>query len=100
MQINVSGHHLDVTDSLRHYVITKLDKLERHFDKITHMNVILTVKKLRQKAESTIHISGGEIYADAESDDLYAAIDKLTSKLDRQLIKQKEKAGDRKARIR
>ena len=49
MQINVSGHHLDVTDSLRHYVITKLDKLERHFDKITHMNVILTVEKLRQK---------------------------------------------------
>jgi putative sigma-54 modulation protein len=100
MQINVSGHHVDVTDSLRNYVVTKLDKLERHFDKITHMNVILSVDKQRQKAESTIHISGGEVYADAESDDLYAAIDKLTDKLDRQLIKQKEKISDRNQRLR
>jgi putative sigma-54 modulation protein len=100
MQINVSGHHVDVTDSLRSYVVTKLDKLERHFDKITHMNVILSVDKQRQKAESTVHISGGEVYADAESDDLYAAIDKLTDKLDRQLIKQKEKISDRNQRLR
>ncbi|MFT4718896.1 MAG: putative sigma-54 modulation protein [Candidatus Azotimanducaceae bacterium] len=100
MQINVSGHHVDVTDSLRSYVVTKLDKLERHFDKITHMNVILSVDKQRQKAESTVHISGGEVYADAESDDLYAAIDKLTDKLDRQLIKQKEKISDRNHRLR
>jgi len=100
MQINVSGHHVDVTDSLRNYVVTKLDKLERHFDKITHMNVILSVDKQRQKAESTVHISGGEVYADAESDDLYAAIDKLTDKLDRQLIKQKEKISDRNQRLR
>jgi putative sigma-54 modulation protein len=100
MQINVSGHHVDVTDSLRNYVVTKLDKLERHFDKITHMNVILSVEKQRQKAESTVHISGGEVYADAESDDLYAAIDKLTDKLDRQLIKQKEKISDRNQRLR
>jgi putative sigma-54 modulation protein len=100
MQINVSGHHVDVTDSLRSYVVTKLDKLERHFDKITHMNVILSVDKQRQKAESTVHISGGEVYADAESDDLYAAIDKLTDKLDRQLIKQKEKTSDRNQRPR
>ncbi|MFT7132251.1 MAG: putative sigma-54 modulation protein [Cyclobacteriaceae bacterium] len=100
MQINVSGHHVDVTDSLRNYVVTKLDKLERHFDKITHMNVILSVDKQRQKAESTVHISGGEVYADAESDDLYAAIDKLTDKLDRQLIKQKEKISERNQRLR
>jgi putative sigma-54 modulation protein len=100
MQINVSGHHVDVTDSLRNYVVTKLDKLERHFDKITHMSVILSVDKQRQKAESTVHISGGEVYADAESDDLYAAIDKLTDKLDRQLIKQKEKISERNQRLR
>jgi putative sigma-54 modulation protein len=100
MQINVSGHHVDVTDSLRNYVVTKLDKLERHFDKITHMSVILSVDKQRQKAESTVHISGGEVYADAESDDLYAAIDKLTDKLDRQLIKQKEKINERNQRLR
>jgi putative sigma-54 modulation protein len=64
------------------------------------MNVILSVEKLRQKAESTIHITGGEIYAEAESEDLYAAIDMLTDKLDRQLIKQKEKISDRKQRLR
>ncbi|MEJ6591169.1 MAG: ribosome-associated translation inhibitor RaiA [SAR86 cluster bacterium] len=100
MQITVSGHHVDITDSLRNYVVTRLDRLERHFDKITHINVILTVEKLRQKAESTVHISGGEIYAEAESDDMYAAIDQLTDKLDRQLIKQKEKSNDKKLKIR
>ena len=91
MQLNVSGHHVEVTDSLRNYVSSKLERLERHFDRITNMNVILTVEKQRQKAESTIHVSGGEIYADAEHDDLYAAIDMLADKLDRQLIKKKEK---------
>ena len=100
MQINVSGHHVDLTDSLRNYVVTKLNKLERHFDKITPLNVILSVDKLRQKAEATIHISGAELFADAESEDMYAAIDMLTDKLDRQLIKQKEKSSDRKQRVR
>ena len=100
MQINVSGHHVDLTDSLRNYVVTKLNKLERHFDKITQMIVILSVDKLRQKAEATIHVSGAELFADAESEDMYAAIDMLTDKLDRQLIKQKEKSSDRKQRVR
>ncbi len=99
MQLNVSGHHVEVTDSLRNYVSTKLEKLERHFDRITNMSVILSVEKQRQKAESTIHVSGGEIYADAEHDDLYAAIDMLADKLDRQLIKKKEKAKDHKHRV-
>jgi len=98
MQVNVSGHHVEVTDSLRKYVATKLEKLERHFDRITNMSVILSVEKQRQKAESTVHISGGENYADAEHDDLYAAIDMLADKLDRQLIKKKEKTKDRKHR--
>jgi len=96
MQINVSGHHVDVTDSLRSYVETKLDKLERHYDRITNMQVILSVEKQRQKAESTIRISGGELFAEAEHEDLYTAIDMLTDKLDRQLIKQKEKMKDHK----
>ena len=100
MQINVSGHHVDLTDSLRNYVVTKLNKLERHFDKITQLNVIFSVDKLRQKAEATIHISGAELFADAESEDMYAAIDMLADKLDRQLIKQKEKSSDRKQRVR
>ena len=94
MQVNVSGHHIEVTDSLRNYVESKLDRLERHNDRITNMNVILSVEKSRQKAESTIHLGGGEVYADAEHDDLYAAIDLLADKLDRQLIKRKEKLAD------
>ncbi|MBQ62192.1 MAG: ribosomal subunit interface protein [Gammaproteobacteria bacterium] len=98
MQINVSGHHIEVTEALKNYVDTKLERLERHFDGITNMNVILNVEKQRQKAESTIRASGGEVYAEAEADDLYAAIDLMTDKLDRQLIKKKEKINDRKHR--
>jgi putative sigma-54 modulation protein len=95
MQVSVSGHHIEVTDALRNYAETKLERLERHFDQITNIHVILSVEKQRQKAEATIRVSGGEIYADAESEDLYAAIDLMTDKLDRQLIKKKEKQTDR-----
>lgn len=98
MQINVSGHHIEVTDSLRQYVETKLERLERHYDQITNVHVILRVEKKGQKAEATIRIQGGDIFAEAESDTLYAAIDMLVDKLDRQLIKQKEKMKDHKAR--
>ena len=98
MQISVSGHHIDVTNPLKQYVEAKLDRLERHFDKITNVHVILSVEKQRQKAESTIRTPEGEIFADAESEDLYAAIDMLADKLDRQLIKKKEKMQGRKQR--
>jgi len=98
MQLNVSGHHVEVTDSLRNYVSTKLERIERHFDRITNMKVILSVEKQRQKAESTIHVTGGEIYAAAEHNDLYTAIDQLADKLDRQVIKKKEKAQGHKHR--
>ena len=98
MQLNGSGHHLEVTDSLRNYVSIKLERLERHFGRITKMNVILSVEKQRQKAEPTIQVSVGEIYADVEHDDLYAAIDMLADKLDQQIIKKKEKTHDRKHR--
>lgn len=95
MQLSISGHHVDVTDALKSYVEEKLQKLERHYDHITNAHVILTVEKLRQKAEATIHISGAELFADADCDDMYAAIDKLTDKLDRQVLKYKEKNQDR-----
>ena len=91
MQLTISGHHIDVTEALREYVTTKISRLERHHDRITNTHVILSVEKLLQKAEATIHISGADLFANSESDDLYAAIDQLADKLDRQLIKHKEK---------
>jgi len=91
MQLNVSGHHVDVTDSLHNYVSSKFDRLERHFDHMTNVHVILTVEKLRQKAEATLHLSGASIFAESEETDMYAAIDSLTDKLDRQVKKHKEK---------
>ncbi|MGD8784943.1 MAG: ribosome hibernation promoting factor [Thioalkalispiraceae bacterium] len=94
MQLNITGHHVDITDSLQNYVETKFDKLERHFDKVTNVHVILTVEKLRQKAEATIHVSGADIFADSENTDMYASIDALVDKLDRQIKKHKEKLQD------
>lgn len=96
MQVNISGHHIEVTDSLQNYVTTKLDKLERHFDQIGNVQVTLTVEKERQKAEASINVKGGQLHADAVHDDLYAAIDLMNDKLDRQLIKHKEKTIARK----
>lgn len=95
MQINVSGHHVEVTPALRDYVTTKLSKLERHFDQITNTDVTLTVEKLIQKAEASVHVAGADLFAACESEDMYAAIDQLTDKLDRQLIKHKEKTTGR-----
>ena len=91
MQMTISGHHLDVTDPIREYVTNKLSKLERHYEQITSTTVMLTVEKLRQKAEATVHVSGAELFATAEHEDMYAAIDALADKLDRQVIKHKEK---------
>jgi putative sigma-54 modulation protein len=92
MQLNVSGHHVEVTDPLREYVESKFERLQRHFDQITNTEVTLIVEKMVQKAEATVHISGADLFAAAESEDMYAAIDALADKLDRQLIKRKEKS--------
>jgi putative sigma-54 modulation protein len=91
MQINISGRHLEVTDALRDYVISKIERLDHHHDRITNAHVILSVDKLEQKAEATLHVSGKDLFADSSDSDLYAAIDSLADKLDRQLIKHKEK---------
>ena len=96
MQVNISGHQLDVTDAMREYVGEKLGKLERHFDKITNVQVIMQVEKLKQQVEATLHVAGREVVANAEHEDMYAAIDLLTDKLDRQLIKHTEKQLDHK----
>lgn len=91
MQINLSGHHIELTDSLRDYVNTKFAKLERHFEQINNVQVILNVEKLNQIAEAKLNVNGGEIFANAQEPDMYAAIDALMDKLDRQIIKYKEK---------
>jgi len=92
MQLSITGHHIDVTDSLRYYVTSKIERLERHYDHITNVHVVLSVEKLVQKAEATVHTTGAELFADAESEDLYAAIDALIDKLNRQIVKHKEKS--------
>jgi putative sigma-54 modulation protein len=91
MQLNISGHHVELTEALKEYVSEKFQRLERHFDQISNTNVTLQVEKLRQIAEATVNISGGELHAKAESEDMYAAIDALVDKLDRQILKHKEK---------
>ncbi|CCE22345.1 ribosome hibernation-promoting factor, HPF/YfiA family [Methylotuvimicrobium alcaliphilum] len=93
MQISVSGHHIEVTESLRTFVESKFEKLERHFDHVTDVHVVLTVEKLNQKAEATVQISGAKLFAEDTQEDMYVAIDKLVDKLDRQIIKHKEKTS-------
>ena len=95
MQINLSGHHVDITEPLKGYVDSKFERLERHFDQVINVHVILSVEKLRQKAEATIHVNGANVFADAVHEDMYAAIDGLIDKLDRQVIKYKEKRQSR-----
>ncbi len=92
MQINLSGHHVDISEALRNYVESKFIRLQRHFDQITHTDVLLIVENSIQKSEAKIQVSGAEIFAAAESENMYIAIDLMTDKLDRQLIKFKEKA--------
>ncbi|GGE57344.1 ribosomal subunit interface protein [Streptosporangium jomthongense] len=95
MQLNISGHHVELTPALKDYVSEKFERLERHFDHISNCQVTLEVDKVRQIADATLHVVGGEIHAKAENEDMYAAIDGLVDKLDRQIIKHKEKNVDR-----
>jgi putative sigma-54 modulation protein len=94
MQITVTGQNIDVTDALRDYVSEKLGRIEKHFDRVTNTNVVLQVEKTRQLAEATINARGAQLHANAEGEDMYAAIDSLSDKLDRQVIRLKEKASD------
>lgn len=98
MEIALTGHHVDITPALRDYVNNKLAKIERHFDQLTDIRCILTVEKLAHKAEVIVHFSGGTIHADASLEDMYAAIDAMSDKLDRQIKKQKGKIQDHHAK--
>ena len=95
MQINLSGHHIEITDPLRDFVNSKFAKLERHFEQINNVQIILTVEKLNQIAEAKLNVNGGEIFANSQHEDMYAAIDALIDKLDRQIIKHKEKLNSK-----
>lgn len=94
MQINITGHRLDVTPALRAFTEEKFDKLERHFDQITAINVVFDVEKLRQIAEATVIVAKAELHASSESEDMYTTIDMLVDKLNKQLVKHKEKLRD------
>jgi putative sigma-54 modulation protein len=94
MQVNLSGHHVELTPALRSYVEKKLARVLRHCDQVIEVQCILTVEKLRQKAESTVRLAGASIHAAAIEDDMYAAIDSLADKLDEQVRRHKEKRRD------
>ena len=94
MNLNLTGHHLDITPAIRDYVVAKLDRVTRHFDHVIDVNVVLSVDKLRQKVEANLHIRGKDIHAESVEPDMYAAIDALADKLDRQVLKEKEKRVD------
>ncbi|MEM7096863.1 MAG: ribosome-associated translation inhibitor RaiA [Pseudomonadota bacterium] len=91
MQLNITGHHLDLTESLNTFIHHKFEKLERHYDHMTQVHVVLSVEKLVHKAEASAHVTGTELFATADSEDMYSAIDQMMEKLDRQIIKYKEK---------
>lgn len=94
MHIDLTGHHVDLTPALRDYVSEKFDRLERHFTHVIDVHVVLSVEKVRHKAEASMMVSGNRLFADHVEDDMYAAIDGLVDKLDRQIIKYKEKLKD------
>lgn len=95
MNMSISGHQIDVTPALRDYVTEKVGKIEKHADQVTIASVVLHVEKNRHMAEATVHAKGAVLHADAEGDDMYAAIDALADKLDRQVLKHKGKTLER-----
>ena len=92
MNLTVSGHHVAITQAMREYVISKMDRVIRHFDNVIDVNVILSVEKLLQKAEVSVHVRGKDIHVECIDENMYASIDGLVDKLDRQILKYKDKA--------
>lgn len=96
MNLTISGHHLEITPALRSYVTGKLDRVTRRYDQVTDVRVLLSVDNLkekdrRQRAECTIRVKGGELFAESAHEDMYAAVDELIDKLDRQVVRHKDK---------
>ena len=95
MNINLTGRHLEITPAIREHVTSKLAKIKRHFENLIDINVILSVDKLKQKAEATVHMSGKTVFAETDDSNLYVAIDNLVDLLDRQVLKHKDKNSAR-----
>jgi len=95
MNLYLTGHHLEITPSIREYVSSKLARITHHFDHVIDVNVILSVEKLHQKVEASVHVRGRDIHCESTDPDMYAAIDGLVDKLDRTIIKHKEKSLER-----
>ena len=95
MNLKLTGNHVEITDAMRDYVTSKISKIKRHFDHVIDVSVILSVEKLKQKAQANVHIRGKDIFVETDSEDMYASIDSLIDKLDRQILKHKEKNLER-----
>lgn len=91
MNLNLTGHHIDITPAIRDYVTNKIERISRHFDQVIDVNVTLSVEKLKRKAEANVHVSGRDIFCETDHEDMYAAIDALVDKLDRQILKHKDR---------
>lgn len=97
MNLNVTGHHLDVTPAIREYLSSKMDRLTRHFDHVIDVNVVLSIEREQRKAEASVHVRGRDLFAESHDPDMYAAIDSLIDKLDRQIVKHKERRSEGRA---
>ncbi|MGZ5037763.1 MAG: ribosome hibernation-promoting factor, HPF/YfiA family [Usitatibacter sp.] len=91
MNLQLTGQHVEITPAIRNYVLAKLERINRHFDHVIDVNVVMTIEKLDQKIEANVHLSGKDIHVEANDADMYAAIDNLTDRLDRQILKHKER---------
>jgi putative sigma-54 modulation protein len=92
MNLHLTGHHLEITPAIRDYVSSKLQRITHHFDHVIDVNVILSIEKLQRKIEASVHVRGKDIFCESANVDMYAAIDGLADKLDRTIIKHKEKS--------
>jgi len=94
MNVQLTGHQIDITPALRDYVNLKLERIKRHFDQMMDVNVVMSANKLIKKVEANVHVRGRDIFVESTDEDMYAAIDELADKLDRQIIRHKEKITD------
>ena len=94
MQINLSGQHFEITRALKNHITTKFERVERHFDRLTKVHIVLSIEKQRQKAEANIHVAGADLHAEHTGEDMYAAIDAMMGKLDSQIRKHKDKLSE------